>query len=48
MQDEVSGAVIIISKFNVESNDVDEFLKIWEEMPLTSNGKPGFILAKII
>ena len=31
MEDEVSGPVILISKFNVEPNDVDYFLKIWEE-----------------
>ena len=31
MEDEVSGPVILISKFNVEPKDLDHFLKIWEE-----------------
>ena len=32
MEDEVSGPVILISKFNVKPKDVDHFLKIWEDI----------------
>ena len=32
MEDEVSGPVILISKFNVEPKDVHHFLKIWEDI----------------
>ena len=47
MQDEVSGPVIIISKFNVESNDVDQFLKGWEEDATEFKKQPGLVSVQL-
>ena len=47
MEDEVSGPVILISKFNVEPKDLDHFLKIWEENATNFKRQPGFISAQL-
>ena len=47
MEDEVSGPVILISKFNVEPKDLDHFLKIWKENATNFKRQPGFISAQL-
>ena len=32
MESQVTGAVILINKFNVESDEVEQFLKAWEQL----------------
>jgi quinol monooxygenase YgiN len=47
MEDEVSGPVILISKFNVEHKGRRSFLKIWEENATNFKREPGFISTQL-
>ncbi len=42
-----SGAVVVMNKFNVGINEVDEFLKIFEETTNYFRQQPGFISAQL-
>jgi quinol monooxygenase YgiN len=41
------GPVILINKFNVRSDEVEQFLKVWEEDATQFKNQPGFISAQL-
>ena len=47
MESQVTGAVILINKFNVESDEVEQFLKAWEEDAIQFKNQDGFISAQL-
>ena len=44
---EIDGQVILISKFNVKPDKVEQFLKDWGEDAINFKKKPGFISAQL-
>ncbi len=44
---EIDGHVILINKFNVESDKVEQFLKDWKEDASRFKQQPGFISAQM-
>jgi hypothetical protein len=48
MESQVKGPVILINKFNVKSDEVEQFLKAWERMLLSSKTKQGLFLHNYI
>jgi heme-degrading monooxygenase HmoA len=42
-----AGPVILINKFNVEPDDVDQFLKQWAADSAIMKRQPGFISAQL-
>jgi quinol monooxygenase YgiN len=42
-----SGAVILLNKFTVQPEDVDEFLKVFEATTKVMKQQPGFISAQL-
>ena len=47
MENQVTGPVILINKFNVESNEVEQFLKAWQEDATKFKHQSGFIFAQL-
>ena len=47
LESQVTGAVILINKFNVESDEVEQFLKAWEEDAIQFKNQAGFISAQL-
>jgi quinol monooxygenase YgiN len=47
MENQVTGPVILINKFNVDSNKVEQFLKAWKEDVTKFKGQSGFISAQL-
>ena len=47
MESQVIGPVILINKFNVESDEVEQFLKAWEEDAIQFKNQAGFISAQL-
>lgn len=42
-----AGAVVVMNKFNVGLNEVDEFMKVFEETTKYFKQQPGFISAQL-
>jgi quinol monooxygenase YgiN len=47
MEEEVSGPVILINKFNVEPEEIDQFLKWWQEDATKFKEQPGLVSAQL-
>jgi quinol monooxygenase YgiN len=47
MENEVTGPVILINKFNVDSNEVEQFLKAWQEDATKFKQQSGFLSAQL-
>jgi len=47
MENEVAGPVVLINKFNVDSNEVEQFLKAWKEDATKFKNQSGFISAQL-
>ena len=47
MEDEVSGSVILINKFNVVPEQIEQFLKAWTEDATNFKEQPGFISTQL-
>ncbi|MGI8719819.1 MAG: antibiotic biosynthesis monooxygenase family protein [Nitrososphaeraceae archaeon] len=47
MENEVAGPVILINKFNMDSNEVEQFLKAWQEDATKFKQQSGFISAQL-
>jgi len=47
MESQVTGPVILINKFNVKSDEVEQFLKAWEEDATKFENQTGFISAQL-
>jgi len=43
----IAGQVILINKFNVISDKIDQFVKAWGEDAINFKKKPGFISAQL-
>jgi quinol monooxygenase YgiN len=41
------GPVVLINKFNVKSEEADQFLKAWEKDAIYFKSQPGFISAQL-
>ena len=44
---EIEGSVILINKFNVEPDKVEQFLKDWAEEAMNFKQQPGFISTQL-
>jgi quinol monooxygenase YgiN len=47
MESQVTGPVILINKFNVKSDEVEQFLKAWEEDAIQFKNQAGFLSAQL-
>ena len=47
MEDDVGGSVILINKFTVKAEDVDQFLKAWTDDATVFKQQPGFISTQL-
>lgn len=47
MENEAAGSVVLINKFNVDSDEVEQFLKAWKEDATKFKDQPGFISAQL-
>ena len=47
MEENVEGAVILINKFNVKSEEVDQFLRSWADDATYFKQQPGFISTQL-
>lgn len=47
MQNQVAGPVVLINKFNVDSDEVEQFLKAWKEDATKFKDQSGFISAQL-
>jgi quinol monooxygenase YgiN len=47
MENEVAGPVVLINKFNVDSNEVEQFLIAWKEDASKFKDQSGFISAQL-
>ena len=47
MESQVTGPVILINKFTVKSDEVEQFLKTWEEDAIQFKNQVGFISAQL-
>jgi quinol monooxygenase YgiN len=47
MESQMTGPVILINKFNVKSDEVEQFLKAWEEDATQFKNQAGFISAQL-
>jgi heme-degrading monooxygenase HmoA len=47
MENQVTGPVILINKFNVETSEEQRFLKAWQEDATRFKNQPGFISAQL-
>jgi quinol monooxygenase YgiN len=46
-EEKIIGSVILINKFNVEPNKVEQFLKDWGDDAINFKQQPGFISAQL-
>jgi quinol monooxygenase YgiN len=47
IEEDISGPVILINKFNVDPEDVDKFMKSWAKDAEYFKRQPGFISAQL-
>jgi quinol monooxygenase YgiN len=47
LEGDVGGAVILLNKFTVQAEDVDEFLKVFQATTKVMKQQPGFISAQL-
>jgi hypothetical protein len=47
MEDDVGGSVILINKFTIKAEDVDQFLKAWTDDAAIFKQQPGFISTQL-
>ena len=47
MEDDVGGSVILINKFTVKAEEVDQFLKAWIDDATVFKEQPGFISTQL-
>lgn len=47
MENHVTGLVILINKFNVDSNEVEQFLRAWKEDAAKFKDQSGFVSAQL-
>lgn len=47
MENEAAGPVVLINKFNVDSDEVEQFLKAWKEDATKFKDQSGFISAQL-
>ena len=47
MENQAAGPVVLINKFNVDSNEVEQFLKAWKEDATKFKDQSGFISAQL-
>ena len=47
MDENVTGLVILINKFNVDSNEVEQFLRAWKEDATKFKDQSGFVSAQL-
>lgn len=47
MEDDVGGSVILINKFIIKAEDVDQFLKAWTDDATIFKQQPGFISTQL-
>jgi quinol monooxygenase YgiN len=47
MKNQEAGPVVLINKFNVDSDEVEQFLKAWKQDATTFKNKSGFISAQL-
>jgi heme-degrading monooxygenase HmoA len=47
MENHVTGLVILINKFNVDSNEVEQFLRAWKEDATKFKDQSGFVSAQL-
>jgi quinol monooxygenase YgiN len=47
MEENVKGTVILIAKFNVKSEEVDDFLSAWADDAAYLKSQPGFISTQL-
>ena len=47
LEGDVGGAVILLNKFTVQPEDVDEFLKVFQATTKVMKQQPGFISAQL-
>ena len=47
IEEKIMGSVILINKFNVEPNKVEQFLKDWGDDAINFKQQPGFISAQL-
>jgi quinol monooxygenase YgiN len=47
MESQVTGPVILINKFNVKSDEVEQFLKAWEADAIQFKNQAGFVSAQL-
>jgi quinol monooxygenase YgiN len=47
MENEIAGPVVLINKFNVDSNEVEQFLEAWKEDASKFKDQSGFISAQL-
>jgi len=46
MENQAAGPVVLINKFNVDSDEVEQFLKAWKEDAIKFKDQSGFISAQ--
>ena len=47
MENHVTGPVILINKFNVDSNEVEQFLKAWKGDAIKFKNQSGFVSTQL-
>jgi antibiotic biosynthesis monooxygenase (ABM) superfamily enzyme len=47
LEGDVGGAVILLNKFTVQPEDVDEFLKVFQATTKVMKQQPGFLSAQL-
>ena len=47
MENQAAGPVVLINKFNVDSDEVEQFLKAWKEDATKFKDQSGFISAQL-
>ena len=47
MENQAAGPVVLINKFNVDSDEVEQFLKAWKEDAIKFKDQSGFISAQL-
>jgi quinol monooxygenase YgiN len=47
MENQAVGPVVLINKFNVDSDEVEQFLKAWKEDATKFKDQSGFISAQL-
>ena len=47
LEEDIGGAVILLNKFTVQSEDVEQFLKVFQATTKVMKQQPGFISAQL-